>query len=175
MLRKWFVLATLVLLVAAGCGSKSDTSTPQGDAASPGATACPTNETRKFAKTRFVLNAGLAAGAFKRYIYTPYRSNAFGSGAPHRTKAIVKAAAAGLFVADQLRRAKNNAKADPALCKTLIGPIDKLTAMVQAAAGKFKQGNADPSAIGSLSGGIEGFRKQASTAGAGFQDKTPSL
>jgi hypothetical protein len=47
--------------------------------------------------------------------------------------------------------------------------------MAQSAAGKFKQGAADPSTIGSLSGGIEGFHQQAGSPGAGFHDQTPNL
>ncbi|MCO6010111.1 hypothetical protein NE236_34605 [Actinoallomurus purpureus] len=142
-----------------------------GQTATPAA--CPAKATRKFAKTRFITNAGLAAGTFKRYIYTPYKNGAFKGGAPKRKRAIVKAAAAAVFAFDQLRRAKTNAQSDPTLCKVLIGPIDKLSASMKDLAGKLKGGQADPAEIGSVAGGIEGFRKDAGGAGAGFQDKAP--
>src|SRR5689334_11182724 len=107
MLRKTFVIIPVVLLALAGCSNKSkdaavtgaqgqpSVGAPAAPPAPPAATAtpmsCPTAATRKFAKTRFVANAGLAAGAFKRYIYTPYQAGAFKSGAHGQKRAIVKA------------------------------------------------------------------------------------
>jgi hypothetical protein len=191
MLRRPVVAVSVMLLVLSACGGTSPETMgrPAARASALGApaaagayaepatpvtpVACPTKATRKFAKTRFITNAGLAAGAFKRYIYTPYKNGAFQSGAPKRKRAIVKAAAAGVFAFDQLRRAKNNAQADPTLCKVLIGPIDKLSASMKDLAGKLKGGTADAAEIGGIAGGIEGFRKDAGSAGAGFQDKTP--
>lgn len=191
MLRKSFVIISITLLALSGCGSKHKdqeahapvVGVPGGQPSAPGApgapgqtstpAACPTKATRHFAKTRFVTNAGLAAGTFKRYILTPYKSGAFKSGAPKQKRSIVKAAAAALFVLDQLRRAKTNAQADPTLCKILISPIDRLSTAVGDLANKFKRGQVDPAEIGAVSGGIEGFRRDASSAGAGFQDKTP--
>jgi hypothetical protein len=179
MLRKSFVImsiASIVPLTLCSCGGSSTEAAPpasilSAQTATP--TACPTKATRKFAKTRFVVNAGLAAGAFKRYIYTPYRNNAFKKGATGQKKAIAKAAVAGVFVADQLRRAKNNIMADPLLCKTLAGPVTTLSAMAKSLVGKLKKGQADPTDIGSFSSGVEGFRKTAGSAGAGFKDRTP--
>ncbi|WP_433179242.1 hypothetical protein [Actinoallomurus sp. CA-150999] len=178
-----------MLLPLAGCGggtkSRQEAQPPAAAApntttTAPGANeqnaapaACPTKSTRKFAKTRFITNAGLAAGTFKRYIYTPLRSGAFSAGAPKRKRSIAKAALAAVFAFDQLRRAKTNAQSDPTLCKVLIGPIDKLSASMHDLAGKLKGGNADPTEIGSVGDGIEGFRRDAGSAGAGFQDKTP--
>lgn len=189
MLRTYSVVISVMMLALTACGShsaqtmrpeapKAATSAPA--AAAPGAegetaapAACPTKATRKFAKTRFVVNAGLAAGAFKRYIYTPYRNNAFKQGAPGRKRAIVKAAAAAVFVLDQLRRAKTNVQADPTLCKALTGPLGKLSMAATALVAKLKKGDADPTQIGSFDSGLEGFRKDAGGAGAGFQDRTP--
>ncbi|MGH3391477.1 MAG: hypothetical protein ACRDOO_21620 [Actinomadura sp.] len=186
MLRKSFVIMFIVPLALCSCGGRATETLRPGarpstvGAAPPGAyaesttpAACPTKATRKFAKTRFVANAGLAAGAFKRYIYTPYRNNAFKSGAPDQKKAIIKAGLAGAFALDQLRRAKNNVMADPTLCKVLAGPVTKLSALTKSMVDKLKKGQIDPSDIGSVSGGIEGFRKTAGGAGAGFKDRTP--
>ncbi|WP_345433852.1 hypothetical protein [Actinoallomurus vinaceus] len=178
-----------MLLPLAGCGGGTKSrqepqapaaGAPQATAGAQGASgqtaspaACPTKATRKFAKTRFITNAGLAAGTFKRYIYTPFKSGAFQAGAPKRKRSIAKAAVAAVFAFDQLRRAKTNAQADPTLCKVLISPIDKLSSSMKDLAGKLKGGNADPTEIGGVFDGIEGFRKDAGGAGAGFQDKTP--
>jgi hypothetical protein len=187
MLRKSFVIMSIVPLALTSCGGTSTERSRPAVAGAPAATqsvpgvyresampaVCPAKATRKFVKTRFVINAGLASGTFKHYIYTPYRNNAFKEGAPGRKKAIVKAGAAGLFVLDQLRRAKNNVMADPTLCKVLASPLIALTGTAAAMTGKFKKGQADPSDIGSFSNGIEGFRHKAGGVGAGFQDKTP--
>jgi hypothetical protein len=56
---------------------------------------CPTSSTVKFAKTKFVADAALAGGAFKRYIYTPAKDGKLKKGASGRVLALVKAAAAG--------------------------------------------------------------------------------
>jgi hypothetical protein len=182
MLRKSILITSIMLLALCGCSDKSKDTTvtgaqgpsigaPAAPPASPTPGACPTAPTRKFAKTRFVTNAGLAAGAFKRYIYTPYKEGKFKAGAPGHKRAIVKAAAAGLFVVDQLRRAKANAQADPTLCRVLLAPLDQLTSMMSGLAGKLKRGEVDPTDIAAASGGLEGFRRTAGSTGAGFKDK----
>jgi hypothetical protein len=185
MLRKTFVIIPIILLALSGCSSKSKDAAVTGAAPTVGAptapaatptdsatpTACPTAATRKFAKTRFITNAGLAAGAFKRYIYNPYRKGTFKSGAKGQKRSIVKAAAAGLFVLDQLRRAKANVKADPTLCKSLSAPLQHLSVLMSGMVGKLKRGEVDPTSIGSASGALEQTRGTAGSAGAGFKDK----
>jgi hypothetical protein len=185
MLRKTFVIIPIILLALSGCSSKSKDAAVTGAAPTVGAPAapattpadtstpqaCPTAQTRKFAKTRFITNAGLAAGAFKRYIYSPYRSGAFNSGAKGRKRAIAKAAAAGLFTLDQLRRAKANVQGDPTLCKMLAAPLAGLSATMKGMVDKLKHGNADPTSIGAASGALEQTRGTAGSAGAGFKDK----
>jgi len=185
MLRKTFVIIPIILLALSGCSSKSKDAAVPGAAptvgapAAPAATptdtatphACPTAQTRKFAKTRFITNAGLAAGAFKRYIYSPYRKGTFKSGAKGQKRAIVKAAAAGLFTLDQLRRAKANVQADPTLCKALSAPLQHLSTTMKGLVDKLKRGEIDPATIGAASGALEQTRGSAGSAGAGFKDK----
>lgn len=186
MLRKTFVIIPIILLALTGCSSKSKDAAVTGAATTAGAPgapaatptngettprACPTAQTRKFAKTRFITNAGLAAGAFKRYIYSPYRNGSFKSGAKGQKRAIVKAAAAGLFTLDQIRRARANVQADPTLCKMLSAPMQKLSAVMKGMVDKLRKGEIDPSAIGAASGALEQTRGTAGSAGAGFKDK----
>lgn len=188
MLRKTFVIIPVILLALGGCSNKSKEAAVSGAAPTVGAHAapaapattpatgatpavCPTAQTRKFAKTRFISSAGLAAGAFKRYIYTPYRNGSFQSGAKGHKRAIVKAAAAGLFSLDQLRRAKANVQADPSLCKVLSAPLQNLSTRMKGLTDKFKRGEVDPSAIDGASGALEQTRGTAGSAGAGFKDK----
>jgi hypothetical protein len=179
MLRKTSIIISVLLLVLVGCGGSKKNATTAGASAnatsSASPAACPTKATRKFAKTRFVANAGLAAGSFKRYIYTPYKAGTFKSGATGRKKAIVKAAAAGVFTVDQLRRAKNNVEADPTLCKALITPINALSTAVGGIVAKAKGGNIDPSELDSASGALDSFRKSATDAGAGFKDQNANV
>jgi hypothetical protein len=185
MLRKTFVIIPIILLALSGCSSKSKDAAvtgagptvgaPTAPAATPTDTAtpqaCPTAQTRKLAKTRFIANAGLAAGAFKRYIYDPYRKGSFKSGAQGQKRAIVKAAAAGLFSLDQLRRAKANVQADPGLCKALSAPLQHLSGVMKTAVDKLRRGEVDPTSIGAASGALEQTRSTAGGAGAGFKDK----
>jgi hypothetical protein len=172
-------VSVLLLMFATACGSsKSATNTAAGGpggSASPSASACPTENTRHFAKTRFTIDAGLAAGAFKRYIYTPYQAGKFKSGADGRKAAIAKAAVAAVFVLDQLRRAKNNAEANPTLCKVMVAPMRKLMASVQGLITKAKGGDLNAPDVTSSSGVLDGFRSAAQQAGAGFKDANPSL
>jgi hypothetical protein len=58
----------------------SDPSGNQTDA-QPIDQSCPTSNTKSFAKTKFVLHAGLAFGAFHRYLYKPYQAGTFNKGA----------------------------------------------------------------------------------------------
>jgi hypothetical protein len=136
--------------------------------------ACPSTRTRGFTKTRFIANAGLAVGAFQRYIYKPYQAGKFKANASGRKRAMITAALAGLFVADQLRRARDNVRADPGLCRVLAAPLDKLTSAVSALADRFKRGQIDEAGIAAVTGGLAGFRQTATKAGAGFAEKNVS-
>ncbi|MEV7908560.1 hypothetical protein AB0P04_43915, partial [Streptomyces anulatus] len=54
---------------------------PTSGPAAPDKTPCPTTgNAKRFAKIRFALHAGLALGAFHRYIYKPLRSGGFMAG-----------------------------------------------------------------------------------------------
>ncbi|RMI42011.1 hypothetical protein EBO15_21300 [Actinomadura harenae] len=191
------VLLALVLLGSGACGSNraqhatgaSKLATPSpgspgaggtgGATGTEGATgtaspaACPTSSTKKFAKTRFVGDAGLAFGSFHRYIYKPWQAGSFKSGAQGRGKAIAKAAAAGAFTVNRLNAARKLVNADPTLCKALKQPLDNLWASVSGLTGKLKSGNADPNEIGGVGGAIEKFRQEAGQNGANIKDQAP--
>ena len=68
------LLAACLALVA-GCGSSNQNTAAGGQTTSA-------QSTTHFAKTKFVLHAGLAFGAIHRYIYKPLRAGALHSGAP---------------------------------------------------------------------------------------------
>ena len=80
--RRRFPIAALIVALALGlsaCGSTSTTSGSNGSASANGSQA---QGQTSFAKTKFVLHAGLAFGAFPRFIYKPFKSGGLTSGGP---------------------------------------------------------------------------------------------
>ncbi|MEU9021998.1 hypothetical protein [Actinomadura sp. NPDC048394] len=185
MFRRVLVLPVLLLtlVAASGCGgggkSADNVAAGRGAAASSPAaspSSCPTETTKHFAKTRFAADAGLAFGAFHRYIWKPYQAGSFKQGADGRTKAFAKAAAAGLFAANRINAARKLIGADPKLCKALKVPAEKVAGMFGSLAGKFKSGQLDPSEIGSVGSAVDGLKSDAKNqAGANIQEKSPNL
>jgi hypothetical protein len=102
-------LIALVVLVAplAGCGSKSS-STP----------ATPATHTH-FAKTKFVIHAGLAFGVFHRYIYKPFKKGEFSHPLRHKV-ALLKAVAAALFVRHEVLLARQDARSSRLLSHVVL-------------------------------------------------------
>ena len=142
------LLAALGLL-AAGCGSGKTTTTTNAQ----GQTVVSCQIT--FAKTKFLLHSGIAAGAFYRYIYDPWRAGSFKKGAPGRAKALAKAAASGVVVVHELKIAARDAQCDGPALKALARPM---TAAVTAAGAL--------TSLASLTGGLGSI----GTAGAAFDD-----
>ena len=107
-LRRLLVAPTLCCALLAGataCGGDDDS----GAATTPTASVTSSAERQKFAKTRFVANAGLAAGATYQWIVKPWRAGKFKSGADGRRVALVKAGLAGTFAYNRLKAASRNA------------------------------------------------------------------
>lgn len=164
--RSLALLACLALLVPAafavsGCGK--DTKTVTATNAS-GQTTTRTVPDVKFAKTKFVLHTGLAIGAFRRYIYKPWKAGTFKKGAEGRTTALVKAAAAGAFTANEVRLARNAALSDDKLRGVgdkLGGVSDKVKSLVPG----FKDGNFTASDIGVLAAELGSVTALAKTLG----------
>lgn len=185
MRRLSLLITALMMALVVGCGGDSDsanTTTAQtpgavssGDAsqtgsASPSSAACASAGTRKFAKTRFLANAGLAYGAFNRYILKPYQAGKFTKGADGRVAALAKAGASAVFVADQLRRAKNNAAADPTLCKLAV-PLEKAAVSLTGLVAGLKSGNFNPTDLLSADGLLKSIGKDSADLGATIQEK----
>jgi hypothetical protein len=182
MFRKALVIPALLLALTA-CGGARETAnvgsrttasvSASAAAMSPtaGASSCPTAATKKFAKTRFVADLGLAFGAFHRYILKPYQAGTFKPGAGGRTKALIKGAAAGAFALNRLNAARRLVNDDPTLCKRLKAPLDALWTQLSTLAGKLKSGNLDPTEIAAASGTIEGVRKNADKVGMPIKDE----
>ena len=146
----------LVAFVATGCKSSTTASSSASAqtvsastvAASDGsgsvapASGCPTSNTTSFAKTKFVLHAGLAFGAFHRYLYKPYQAGTFKSGAHGRITGFIKAGLAALYIKREVRLASADVAANPLLCKAIGAPLSTIGTGVQAAVSKLKGGDA---------------------------------
>jgi hypothetical protein len=118
------VLAVLLVLTLGlgACGSSSSTSSTSGS----------TQGTTSFAKTKFVLHAGLAFGAFHHFIYKPYKAGNLTSGGLLNHKlALVKAGLAGAFAYHEVKLALVDAKSSPLLSR-LLSPLTALSNRFQA-------------------------------------------
>jgi hypothetical protein len=176
MVRKLAISGCITLLAfTAGCtGASSSARHDSGGKASAitavsSASPCPATETKKFGKALFVTDAGLAAGAFKQWIYAPYQYGAFARNAPWRRESIAKAAAAAGFAVSRLREVKASAQSEPALCKLTIGAIDKLTSTVRAIAAEAKKGSISPSEVTSAAKFLSRLQSASAEAGAAFK------
>ncbi|MEU9924746.1 hypothetical protein AB0H51_26230 [Streptomyces griseoluteus] len=169
--RTWVALILCCALLAgtAACGSDHKTSTKIPAAASPGPST--SAERQKFAKTRFVANAGLAAGATYQWIVKPWRAGAFKKGADGRNVALVKAGLAGAFAYNRLKAAQKNAQDDPALSKALT-PLTAGIEGLKNLPSKLRSGDTD--AMGAFEDTINKVKSAGASAGAPVTDQVPS-
>ncbi|MEU8968794.1 hypothetical protein AB0D11_05870 [Streptomyces monashensis] len=172
-------LSTALLAGTAACGTGEMTSTKDTKdtaavrAVPAAAKPSPTSsaERQKLAKTRFVANAALAAGATYQWIVKPWKAGKFKKGAHGRRTALVKAALAGTFTYNRLKAAKRNAEGDPALAKALAPLSSGIDALKNLPA-KLKNG--DAGAIGSFNDTVNKVKDAGAGAGAPVQNKVPS-
>ncbi|MFG2142449.1 hypothetical protein [Streptomyces sp. NPDC048650] len=163
------LLVCALTLGAVGCGPKDKSA---GSSAVPSATS--SAERQKFAKTRFVTNAGLAAGATYQWIVKPFRAGKFKKGADGRTFALVKAGLAGAFTYDRLKAAVRNAKGDPTLAKA-VAPLSSGIESLKNLGGKLRKGQVDGTEVGAFQNVIKDVKGAGSSAGAQVTDKVPSV
>lgn len=153
-LRQWAVVCVcLVALAGAGCG---------GGGGSGGHV--------HFAKTKFVIHAGLAFGAFHHFIYKPYRAGAFSG--PHKVRALVKAGAAGLFAYHELKIARQDARSSKVLSR-LVLPLAGLGGALLALGHELKGGKVDPGAIDGANGQITRIHSESASDGAPITEHAP--
>ncbi|MFF4755643.1 hypothetical protein ACWD5R_36060 [Streptomyces sp. NPDC002514] len=171
------VVCCALLAGATACGSSSTTSreTP---AAAVHLAATPSPSTsaqrQKFAKTRFVLNAGLAAGATYKWIVKPAREGKFKKGAKHRRTALVKAALAGAFSYNRLKAAVRNAQGDPALARALA-PLERgIEGLKNLPASLRRGGNSGNQAADSFNSVINQVKDAGRSQGAVVHNQVPT-
>jgi hypothetical protein len=157
------MLLVLTLGLSA-CGSSSSTSSTSGS----------TQGTTSFAKTKFVLHAGLAFGAFHHFIYKPYKAGKLTSGGLLNHKlALVKAGLAGAFAYHEVKLALEDAKSSPLLSR-LLSPLTALSNRFQALGTQLKGGTLDASAIEGVNTQAGVTSAAAKAAGQPITEATPS-
>jgi hypothetical protein len=172
MRRVLVLVAVLCLLVASGCGNKSKTVTSTN---ASGQVSTQTVPDVHFAKTKFLLHSGLAFGAFHRYILKPFRGGLFSKGAPGRVKALVKAGAAALFAAHELKQANRAALSDNRL-RPLAQKLDGLAGRLASLGPALKSGSFSPAALLGANKIADSVAGQSSGLGATIKDKAvPAL
>lgn len=147
------------------------TTAPSTGTTQPAAATCPTDNTKAFAKTRFLANVGLIIGTFHHWIYKPYKAGDL-KGFTHKLK-LVKAVLAAAFVYHELKKATENVKASPILCKSLYQPMADLGAKVSSLASGLKSGDfssitAIESGFGSVTGLLKGGGNKVTETAKGF-------
>ncbi|MER7534671.1 hypothetical protein ABTX77_07750 [Streptomyces sp. NPDC097704] len=162
------LLSCTLLLTTAAC---NDDTKSTSSAATPSASA--SFQQQKLAKTRFVANAGLAAGATYQWIVKPYRAGAFKKGADGRTFALVKAGLAGAFTYNRLKAALNNAKGDPLLSKA-VAPLTAGIESLKELGTKLRKGEAGDADVGAFENVINSVKNAGKSAGAEVVDQVPS-
>jgi hypothetical protein len=164
-----FAILSVLSVAVVGCGSSSSPSSSAGGSAA-GTTS--TTSTVKLAKTKFVLHAGLAFGAFHRWVYKPAKAGELSHPLEHKLTT-VKAAIAAAFVYHELKLALADAQADPTLSK-LVAPITDLQNKLHSLAGSVKSGGASAGDVTGLDSIISSIKDQASSAGQTITEQTPS-
>ena len=163
-MRIAIVAMILAALAVSGCGSSSS-STAGGSGT--------TQATTHLAKTKFLLHAGLAFGAFHRYIYKPYKAGKLGGGLFHNKLTKVKAALAAAFAYHEVKLALVDARSSKLLSRVLAPLLalqDKLNAM------KSGIGHGDTSQVAAANSAADAAGSAASSAGQPISDQpTPSL
>jgi hypothetical protein len=161
-------MAASLLVLPACSGSKTNAALTDN-----GATPTTSAERVKLAKTKFLANASLAAGASYQWLYKPFKAGTFKSGAKGRTAALIKGGLAGAFTYNRLKAALNDAKGDPTLSKATVA----LTAGIESIKNlpsKIKGGNATDADFNQVQSVIDGVKKAGSENGLNVTDQIPS-
>lgn len=150
----------------AGCGSAGSSSAAGGSAATS------TSSSVHFAKTKFLLHAGLAFGAFHRYIYKPFRSGVFSHPFLHKLS-LIKAGLAAVFIVHELKIAAVDARSSKLLSR-LFSPLTAVAAKLGALRSAITGGSVNASDLGGVQSQLSSIGKTASSHGQTIQDAVPS-
>ncbi len=164
------ILSVLAISLV-GCGSSnSGGSSSAAGGAAPAAGS--TSSTTHFAKTKFVLHAALAFGAFHHWIYKPAKAGEL-SHPLHHPFVATKAALAAAFTYHELKLALADAQADPTLSK-LVAPITALENKLHGVESSVKSGGTSAADATGLDGAVSSIKSQAAAAGQPITEQTPA-
>lgn len=161
------ISACLAGFALAGCGSSSASTSAGG-----GAVAASTSSTTHFAKTKFLLHAGLAFGAFHRYVYKPFRAGVFSHPFLHKLS-LIKAGLAALFIVHELKIAAVDVHSSKLLSR-LFSPLTAVAARLSALRSSITGGSVNAADIGGVQSQLSAIGKTASSKGQAIQDAIPN-
>ena len=162
---------------ASATGSPADPASTPTDSAAAGAnpSACPTENTRSFAKTRFAADIGGSVFLFNRYVLNPYQAGKFARGASGRRTALIKAGLATAATVKLLKNASENAKANPTLCKTIAEPLSQVTSRLGTIAAGLATGAVTGQSLEGIGGLLGQVAQGATSSGVPVQEQNPGL
>ncbi|WP_225447811.1 hypothetical protein [Streptacidiphilus sp. P02-A3a] len=164
---------SMLVLPACSSSSKSSSATNAVGAAATGAAPTTSAERVKLAKTKFVLNASLAAGAAYQWLYKPFKAGTFKSGAKGRTAALIKGGLAGAFTYNRLSAALTDAKGDPTLSKA-TDALGSAVAGIKGLPSKIKGGTATDADFNQVQNTVNGIKSAGASNGLNVTDQVPS-
>ncbi|MEO7195385.1 MAG: hypothetical protein ABIZ05_11270 [Pseudonocardiaceae bacterium] len=160
-------------MVLVGCGPGTTSTAPASSA--PSAAGCPQVQTGSFDKTKFVLHAGLGFGAFHHFIYKPFKAGEFTSGSRGRLGRLIRAGLATAFTVHELRLAKQDAEANPTLCRDIAAPLEAAAAKLEGLSGPIRSGQASGSDLDQVNTSVDQAQHGSSQAGVPADDQIPSV
>jgi hypothetical protein len=159
------VVGCLAAVAVAGCGSKNRSSVSNAAAAT-----APAGTTTHFAKTKFVLHAGLGFGAFHHYIYEPFRAGDFKHPFSHKL-VIVEASLAAGFVYHELKLAATDVRSSKVL-STLFAPLTIVADKTRGLVSEVRGGNT--SQVDSVNSSLASIKSTAASNGQSITDQIPT-
>jgi hypothetical protein len=125
-----------------------------------------------FAKTKFLLHAGLAFGAFHHWIYEPIKAGDLRHPFLHKL-ALIKAGLASLFVYHELKLAAVDVRSSKIL-RTLFAPLTAAANKVRSLKSSLTGGSANPAGIQGLNSQLGSVGQTAASHGQKISDSVPS-
>jgi hypothetical protein len=176
MIKRFTPVFALACCIAAlgisACGSSSSSSSSAASSTSA-ASASVSSGTKHFAKTKFVLHAGLAFGAFKHWIYNPVKAGDLKHPFSHKVT-LIKAGLASAFVYHELKLAAGNVKSSKVL-STLFAPLTIAADKLKSLKSSLADGSVNPSEIDNLNSQFGQISSTASAHGQSITESVPSL
>jgi hypothetical protein len=156
------VIGCIATVGVTGCGSSSSSSNSGAQVS-----------TTHFAKTKFLLHAGLAFGAFHHFILGPVRAGDLKHPFSHKLT-LIKAGLASLFVYHELKLAAHDAQSSKIL-RVLVSPLTLAAGAIHALKSSLTSGGANPQSVSNVNSSLARIGSQASADGQSISDSVPSV